>query len=169
MAKRKRRKSASQPCATTGSSVKSIATRALSIIGGLVAGTYVKKFIGNKDVSGTDLLGLSGDTSAYVTPAIVTAVGVGGMMYSKNAILKDVCLGVAVSGGAALVNAVTGKSLVSLGSAEDMPTVPLLPGIGDVDANIRYDQLPSENEQVQTYNPVVEAGDVVEGVEPMIL
>ena len=166
---KKRRKSSCVHTPSSATGLKGIATKALSIIGGLAVGTYVKNFVGKKDVSGTDLLGLSGDASAYTTPAIVTAIGVGAMMYSKNAIVKDVALGVAVAGGSGLINSFMGKSVVSLGDAEDMPAVPLLPGIGDVDPNIRYDQLPSENEQVTTYNPVYEAGDVVNGTEPMIL
>lgn len=137
-----------------------IAKRGLCVVAGLAAGTYVKNFIGQRSVNGTDLLGLSGDMSQYTTPAIVTAVGAVGLTMCKNPMLKDVALGVVAAGGAGLVNAATGKALVSLSGTEDQPVVPLLPGIGDVDPNIRYDQLPSENEQVTTYNPVTEAGDI---------
>lgn len=155
--------------AKKNNSYKSIATRALCIIGGMAAGTAIKNTIGKKDVSGTDLLGLSGETSAFTTPAIVAAAGVAAMMMSKNQMLKDAGLGLVATGGAGILNAATGKTLVSLGDTEDQPIVPLLPGIGDV---VTYDDLPSENEQVTTYNPVENASDIdideVGAVEPLL-
>lgn len=147
-----------------------LAKRAGCIIAGLAAGSFVKDFISQRTgTSGTDLLGLSGETSKYTTPAIVTAAGVAGATLLKNQMLKDVALGVVAAGGAGLVNAVMGKTVVGLGATEEFQTLPMLPGMGDVEPNITFDQLPSENEQVQTYNPVQEAGDIIEGVEPILL
>ncbi len=146
-----------------------LAKRAGCILAGIAVGSYVKDLIGQRGASGTDLLGLSGDASKYTTPGIVTAVGVAGTMLLKNQLMKDVSLGVVAAGGAGLVNAFMGKQVVSLGATDEYQTLPMLPGIGDVDPNIRYDELPSENAQVQTYNPVVEAGDIVSGAEPMLL
>ncbi len=134
---------------------KSIAQRALCIIGGMAVGTAIKNAIGKKGVNGTDLLGLDGQTSAYTTPAIVAAAGVATMAFAKkNQMLKDAALGVIATGGAGIINAATGKSLVALGDTEDQPIVPLLPGIGDVD---NYEQLPTDNEMLTTYSPQYEA------------
>ncbi|MBR6250486.1 MAG: hypothetical protein IKR17_04725 [Bacteroidales bacterium] len=135
-------------------SYKSIAQRALCIIGGMAVGTAIKNTIGKKSVNGTDLLGMDGATSAYTTPAIVAAAGLAGMTMAKNQMLKDAALGMLATGGAGIINAATGKSLVSLGDTEDQPVVPLLPGIGDP---IEYDQLPSDNELQTTYSPQYEA------------
>lgn len=139
--------------------------RALAIIGGLAGGTIIKNAIEKKSgVSGTDLLGLDGATSKYTSPAIVTAAGFLGASMSKNSILKDICLGVVAAGGAGLVNAVAGKSVVALGDASEDAPVMLIPGIGDVD-NITYNELPDESEQVTTYNPAIQATDSVDLVD----
>ncbi|MBE6341459.1 MAG: hypothetical protein E7069_12115 [Bacteroidales bacterium] len=132
---------------------KSIAQRALCIIGGMAVGTAIKNTIGKKGVNGTDLLGLDGSTSAYTTPAIVAVAGLAGMTMAKNQMLKDAALGMIATGGAGIINAATGKTLVSLGDTEDQPIVPLLPGIGDIE----YDTLPTDNELQTTYSPQYEA------------
>ena len=146
---------------------KGIAKRGLAILGGLAVGSYVKSFIGKKDAaSGTDLLGLSGSTSSLAAPLIVTGIGVAGINFAKDALIKDVALGVAISGGAGVLNAATGKSIVSLGSAEEQPIVPLLPGMGDVEERVIYDDLPTDNEMLTTYHPGVgDADEYYEDVE----
>ena len=137
---------------------KKVLMRGLAILGGLAAGSYVKDFVAQKDAtSGTDLLG---STSALTSPLLVGAAGVAVMQFAKDQMLKDVGMGITLSGGAGLLNAVTGKSIVSLGSAEEQPVVPLLPGIGDVEERVLYDDLPSENQLVTNYNEITEAGDV---------
>lgn len=143
---------------------KGVATRGLCIIGGLIAGTYAKKFIAQKDsASGTDLLGLSGDTSAIATPAIITAAGVAVNTMSRNAMLKDVGLGIIAAGGSGIINAVTGKSLVALNGTDDQPVEVLpqsIPGLGIDDDKVTYDELPTDNEMMTTYQPVETASDI---------
>lgn len=140
--------------------------RALAIIGGLAGGTIIKNAIEKKSgVSGTDLLGLDGATSKFTSPAIVTAAGFLGASLFKDSIAKDVCLGVVAAGGAGLVNAVAGKSLVALGDASEDAPVMLIPGIGDIPEDITYNELPDESEQVTTYNPAIQATDAVELVD----
>ena len=92
---------------------KKVLMRGLAILGGLAAGSYVKDFVAQKDAtSGTDLLGLSGSTSALTSPLLVGAAGVAVMQFAKDQMLKDVGMGITLSGGAGLLNAVTGKSIV---------------------------------------------------------
>jgi len=103
------------------------------ILLGVALGSQVKKFVEKKDaVSGTDLLGLDGETSKYTTPLLVcVAGGVGTMLAKNNKHLRNVALGLSVAGGASLVNAFSNKALVSLGGADDNSPV-LLPGIGNI-------------------------------------
>ncbi len=145
---------------------KGVAQRGLSIIAGLAIGTYAKKFVGQKDAtSGTDLLGLSGDTSAIASPAIITVAGFAVNTMSKNPILKDVGLGMIAAGGAGMLNAATGKSIVSLNGTDDQPVEALpvaLPGLG-IDEKVTYDELPTDNELLTTYHPEIEeVGDIDE-------
>jgi hypothetical protein len=113
------------------------------ILFGVVLGTQAKKLVEKKDVvSGTDLLGLDGETSKFTTPLLVCVAGSIITLLAKNhKHARNIALGITVAGGAGLVNTLSGKSLVSLGDADDNPPVvlpgvgniPMLPGIGDVD------------------------------------
>ncbi len=134
------------------------------ILGGVIIGSAIGNAIGKKDaVSGVDLLGLDGDTSGYTTPALISLVGATACHMAKSDMLKHVGMGIMASGGAKLVNTISGKSLVSLAGAEDESTSEtpvLLPGIGDVE---NYNELPNENQWAtasneQTIDPV--ASDV---------
>jgi hypothetical protein len=151
---------------------KSVAMRGACILGGLIAGTYVKNLIAKKDATnGTDLLGLSGDTSAVAAPAIITAAGFAANAAAKNQMLKDVALGMVAAGGAGLLNAVTGKSVVSLSGAEDQP-IEVLPGLGIDEEKVMYDELPTDNELLTSYHENVgdteeEKYEYVEEEEPV--
>lgn len=102
------------------------------ILLGVALGSQVRKFVAKKDaVSGTDLLGLDGETSKYSTPLLVcVAGGVATMLAKNNKHLRNVALGLTVAGGASLVNAFSDKALVSLSGTDDNPPV-ILPGIGN--------------------------------------
>jgi hypothetical protein len=131
------------------------------ILLGVALGSQVKKFVEKKDaVSGTDLLGLDGETSKYTTPVLVCVAGGLAAMFAKNnKHLRNVALGISVAGGAGLVNAMSGKSLVALGDADDnapivlpgIGNVPMLPGIGndipDIPNNYDYSLNPALVEQ----------------------
>ena len=117
---------------TSKSSILDSAIQIGGILAGVVLGSQVKKLVEKKDaVSGTDLLGLDGETSKFTSPLLVCAVGGAAAMLAGNKHLKNLALGVTVAGGAGLVNALSGKSLVSLGDADDNAPV-ILPGIGNV-------------------------------------
>lgn len=133
---------------------KGVAMRGACILGGLIAGTYVKQFISKKGVNGTDLLGLEGSTSKIASPAIVTAAGFAVNTMAKNPMLKDAALGMIAAGGAGILNAVSGKSIVSLSGTEDQPeeVLPQLPGLGADEERVMYDDLPTDNELLTTYH-----------------
>ena len=139
--------------------------KAAGLITGLVAGAQIKKMVEQKDaVSGTDLLGLDGKISKFTSPAIVAAAGLAGAAFMKNDFLKNVGMGIAVAGGAGLVNAATGKDIVTLGSADEQPV--FLPGVGSDDVP-QYDELPSNNELATKYdNPYLQPVGEVETEEP---
>ena len=80
--------------------------------------------------------------------------------------MKDISLGIAVAGGAGLLNAATGKSIVALGDTEDQP-LQIIPGIGDMEeeelaALPQPDDMNAANEFSTTYNEVVIPGSDVE-------
>ena len=125
----------------TKSSLLDSAVQIGEILAGVILGSQVKKFVEKKDVvSGTDLLGLDGETSKFTTPLLVCVAGGLTAMLAGDKHLKNVALGITVAGGAGLVNTLSGKPLVSLGEADDNPPVmlpgvgniPVLPGIGDI-------------------------------------
>lgn len=123
-----------------------MATKIACTLAGVAAGSYASGLIGKKDeVSGTDLLGLDGDTSNYVAPLVTAAAG--GVLYAstRDENIRNVAVGIMAAGGAKVVNKLAGKSLVSLnGTDEEQPVI--VPGIGDV-----Y-ELPTENQWATTYN-----------------
>lgn len=145
-----------------------LAKRAACVAAGLVVGSQISKLVsGNRSVDGTDLLGLSGTASKYTTPAIVAAAGFLGSSMSSNPMMKDISLGIAVAGGAGLLNAATGKSIVALGDTEDQP-LQIIPGIGDMEEEEELAALPqpddmnAANELSTSYNEVVIPGSDVE-------
>lgn len=112
------------------------------ILVGLAAGSQLKALVEKKDVvSGTDLLGLDGETSKITTPALVLLAGGALALISDNKHLENLALGITVSGAAGLVNNLTGKSVVALGSTDEnaavvlpgVGAVPMLPGIGNTE------------------------------------
>ena len=125
-----------------------------TILLGVAIGSQVKKFVEKKDaVSGTDLLGLDGETSKFTTPFLVCAAGsVATLLAKNNKHLRNIALGISVAGGAGLVNAFSDKPVVSLGNPDEyVPVmlpgigspadVPMLPGIGTI---THYEQLPTQ-------------------------
>ena len=133
MAKKKKRRSSSGKQRMSKSSLMDTAVQIGGILTGVVIGSQVKKFVEKKDaVSGTDLLGLDGETSKYTTPFLVCAVGAAITMLARNnKLVKNLALGATVAGGAGLVNAFVGKSVVALGTADDNQPI-MLPGIGNI-------------------------------------
>lgn len=152
------------------------------ILGGLVVGSQVKNIVAKKDaVSGTDLLGFDPATSKFLTPSLVLAAGAALTALSQgNKHVKNIALGVTIAGGAGLVNAVSGKSVVALGTAEEdeyapvvLPGIgtasadmPVLPGIGNVPSVDDYSQLPTNHDYSMdphlVYNDMHNVGEVEE-------
>lgn len=149
MKKSKKRKRVERPAQA---SYSQLAIKAACILGGMVVGTQIKKFVEKKNnVSGTDLFGLDGDLSKYTAAGVVTAAGVIGALFVPNKIVKDIALGTALVGGAGIINTATGKQVVTLGDADDsQPNPVILPGIGSPEPEYPY--LPgigSEEEPIQ--------------------
>lgn len=114
---------------------------------GMAAGTAISNFLQKKDASGADVMGLSGETSDYVAPAIIAAAGVVGTHLTKsNDFVRQACIGLAAAGGAGLVNRLTNKAIVAL-NGNDAPVS--LPGFGSTE----YVQLPGNNELATQYDP----------------
>lgn len=155
MAKRRSRRSASCGTSMSKTSSKKLLEKIGATVLGLAAGTVINNFLSKKDVNGSDIMGLSGDTSGYIAPAIVAAAGVFGVSFAKrNDFIKQACIGLAAAGGASLVNKVTNRTIVSL-SGDD--TVAPIPGVGAIE----YQQLPENNELMTSYNPNLQPiGDV---------
>jgi len=134
---KKRRKRRSSPGGTSNrtsrSSILDSGIQIGEILLGVALGSQVKKFVQKRDaVSGTDLLGLDGETSKYTTPLLVcVAGGVATILAKNNKHFRNVALGITVAGGASLVNTFSDKPVVSLGTTDDNPPV-LLPGIGNI-------------------------------------
>lgn len=176
-----RRRTSARPAKTN--TLADTALQVGCILGGLVVGSQVKNLVAKKDaVSGTDLLGLDGETSKLVTPSLVLAAGVALTALSKgNKHVKNIALGVTIAGGAGLVNAVSGKPVVALGAADDgsdyspvvLPGVgragtadmPILPGVGNAPIT-DYSQLPTNHDYSMNphlvYNDMQNVGDVEE-------
>lgn len=156
MGKRKRkRKSAigATSAPSTKTNFGTLAKTAACILGGVMAGSQITKFVEKKDnVSGTDLLGLDGDLSKYASGAIPLLLGAVGTGTIKNSIARNIALGITVAGAARLINAATGKSIVALGDAEDGSTPYLLP------------ELPMNGAPVETYSALPGIGDPYEEV-----
>ncbi len=133
MAKRKKRRSSSGKQRMSHSSLLDSGLQVGEILLGVALGSQVRKLVAKKDaVSGTDLLGLDGETSKYSTPLLVcVAGGVATILAKNNKHLRNVALGLTVAGGASLVNAFSDRAVVSLSGTDDNPPV-VLPGIGNV-------------------------------------
>ena len=119
-----------------------LATKAGLITAGLIAGTQLTKLIAKKDTaSGNDLLGLSGNESAYTANGIVLAAGVAAALLVGNKYVKNASIGLAISGAAGIINKVAGKSIVALGTTEnEMPVIlPSIEGAG-VYPNITFNE-----------------------------
>lgn len=171
MAKRKKHSSRKKNISLPYSGgMKGILVNSALVLGGVYVGSIVANKIQKKDMSGEDLLGLDGSASKYATPAILIAGGLAGMTMLKNKFANKLAAGIVLAGGAKLVNAAAGKSVVSLGDADeeqDQENV-ALPGVGDViipgvgDDRVLYDDLPDNNEMMTTYHEpyVGEAGSV---------
>ena len=135
--KRRKRRSALNGTSTRqGFSKNSLMDSALQvgeILAGVVIGSQIKKFVEKKDaVSGTDLLGLDGETSKYTSPLAVCLAGAVVTVFAPNKHLKNIALGLTVAGGAGLVNAISGKSVVALGDTDENAPI-VLPGIGSTE------------------------------------
>ena len=134
MAKKRKKRRSSLNGITKKSSKSSIMDSVVQIgeiLAGVVIGSQVKKLVEKKDaVSGTDLLGLDGETSKFTSPLLVCVAGGLATMLANNKHLKNVALGLTVAGGAGLVNTLSGKAVVALGDTEEVPPV-VLPGVGN--------------------------------------
>ena len=137
--KKRKRKSIAVP---KKNEMLNLATKAGLVTAGLIAGTQLTKLIAKKDtVSGNDLLGLSGNESAYTANGIVLAAGVAAALLVDNKYVKDASIGLAISGAAGIINKVAGKSIVALGTTEnEMPVIlPSIAGAG-VYPNIAFNE-----------------------------
>lgn len=152
MAKKKRKKrstsaaSRSTSYASKGGNLKALGMQTLGIVAGLAAGTLANKYLGRTDVNGQTITGMDGETSSYVTPAILSAAGIIGATNVKGSFMKNACIGLAASGGASIVNQLTKRSLVALNGDDEYTP---LPGVGSYD----YAALPDNNELMTNYNP----------------
>jgi len=145
-------------------SVTDIATNIGLNMLGVVIGSQATAFLEKRDsVQGTDLLGFDGETSKIVQPLIVSAIGIVGALGTKNRILIEISKGIVLSGGAKLINNLTGKSIVALGESSDADAV--IPGIG----NAQLPVLPGigEYQEEQAYY-VDENGNVVNGLGEIV-
>ncbi|HPW66084.1 MAG TPA: hypothetical protein PLS84_03265 [Salinivirgaceae bacterium] len=110
------------------------AKRPLAIIGGMFLGSQLSRIL-NRNVSPTvsGIFGLDGnETKKIVTPVLLAASGIVAQQFVKQEIAKDICIGVAISGGAILVNELARKPVISLSGDEETEQV-ILPGIGNTD------------------------------------
>ena len=138
---------------TTGNSgarkddLSELAVKTLCTLGGVIVGSQIKKLVEKKDdASGTDLLGLNGDMSKYVSSGIVAAAGAAGVMLLKNKYAREFANGTFVAGVGSIINIASGKSIVALGNAEEDDNTPYilpvvngaLPGIGAAASERKY-------------------------------
>jgi hypothetical protein len=99
---------------------------------GVVGGNAISKAIEKKNATGTDLLGLSGDASSYVSAGVPVVVGGASALLAKQRWVKTIGMGALLAGGVKAVNKVTGKQVVALGDAGSSDVV--LPNISGVPA-----------------------------------
>lgn len=124
---------------TVKASIKQLgsdAKRPLAIIGGMFLGTQISRVL-NRNVSPavSGLFGLDGQESRkIVTPVLLATGGIVAQQFVKEQVAKDVCTGVAISGGVTLVNELARKPVIALKGldGDDEPQV-ALPGIGNAD------------------------------------
>lgn len=122
---------------TIKASVKQLgsdAKRPLAIIGGMFLGTQISRVL-NRNVSPavSGLFGLDGQESRkIVTPVLLATSGIVAQQFVKNQVAKDVCTGVAITGGVTLVNELARKPVISLQGLDGDEHV-ALPGIGNTD------------------------------------
>lgn len=134
MAKEKKSKRRSNsPKTFSMGGVKQYAKKGAALVGGIALGTIIQKFIAKKDaVTGTDLLGLDGNTSKYTTPALMIAAGMAAHALVKDETLKTVALGLGAAGGVNLVNSIAGETKIALSGSEEPAQPALMPGVGEI-------------------------------------
>lgn len=149
------------------SDLKEMAMKVSAIALGAFVGAQAKAMLAKKDaVSGTDLLGLGGTASSYLVPGLIVAAGAIGSKMMSNPFMKDMCVGISVSGGVSLINTVAGKNVISLNGTDEATPSLMLPGIngavnedGDevvyipTNAPANGVELPDENEAATTFVP----------------
>ena len=169
MAKRckKHSKSTSVGGGFSKGNMKNFMLTGATLVAGMAVGSAINKFVAKKDaVSGTDLLGLDGQTSKWTTPLITVGAGLLVSGLSKNVHVRNIAMGIGAAGAVNLVNTVMGETKISLSGDAEEATI-MLPGISGGNEVVTYDELPSENELATQYSEPVLApvGDVDSDVD----
>lgn len=162
----KRRKKSGAVAVSKNSKWTDVAIQGGEIMAGIAAGSAIANTVGSKGADGVDLLGLSGDTSGYVSPLVTAAAGAAAIVFGKNDLIRNVGMGCVIAGGVKMLNKFMGKSVISLSGTDENEKV-ILPGIGDVDSlSVEAPNfVPTENAWQTSYNePQLIANPEVSGI-----